>query len=50
MDGADSDDQYELRLVYCTPEDEPVVDISISTTAHKLFIIGMEHVSLCTAS
>ncbi|KAL4857432.1 Queuine tRNA-ribosyltransferase accessory subunit 2 [Chlorella vulgaris] len=49
-DGADSDEQYELRLVYCTPEDEPVVDISISTTAHKLFIIGMEHIFIADLS
>lgn len=37
--------QYELRHAFTTPDQEPVVDISISTTAHRLFIIGMESVS-----
>lgn len=37
--------QYELRHVYSTLEEEPIVDVSISTTAHRLFVVGMENVS-----
>ena len=35
----------ELRHAFTAPDQEPIVDISISTAAARLFIVGMEHVS-----
>jgi hypothetical protein len=35
----------ELRQVFVAPDEEPIVDLSISTTAQHLYVVCMEHVS-----
>lgn len=42
--GGGSQAAPELRHAFTTPDLEPVVDLSISTAGHRLFIIGMESV------
>ncbi|PRW32830.1 hypothetical protein C2E21_8028 [Chlorella sorokiniana] len=42
--------QYELRHVYSTPDQEPVVDISISNARHCLYIVGMETITVADLS
>ncbi|KAL4422825.1 hypothetical protein ABPG75_009022 [Micractinium tetrahymenae] len=41
---------YEARHVYSMQDAEPIVDISISTTASKLFIVGMENIFVADLS
>jgi hypothetical protein len=43
--GGGSEPASELRHVYTTADEEPVVDLSISHTGQRLLVVGMEHVS-----
>ncbi|KAL4448863.1 hypothetical protein ABPG77_007580 [Micractinium sp. CCAP 211/92] len=41
---------YEVRHTYSMQDHEPIVDISISTTAARLFIVGMENIFVADLS
>jgi hypothetical protein len=46
QDQEDLDPAFKLHHCYSTPDNAPIVDLSISSTARRIYVVGMENVFL----